>query len=168
MSRLCRAASRCRKTVGGSETSQETVSQTSLRACPAAEKIHQGLVSFEAHDAHGLAKISLCTSGRGSQDRGVLRVSSCGETGPARQAEGHPASPVCCDQIIAHREAAKATSQVLWRFHSAELKIVHAEGKARGKSPVGGECPCQSMELNRFPILQSNQFLMISETVNGG
>lgn len=68
----------------------------------------------------------------------MLRVSSCGETGPARQAEGHPASPVCCDQIVAHREAAKATSHVLWRFHSAELKIVHAEGKARGKSPVGG------------------------------
>lgn len=67
----------------------------------------------------------------------MLWASSRGEIGCRTRQSGRLTSPRSCNQIVAHREAAKATSQVLYSLHIAKLKIVNAEGKAWGKSPEG-------------------------------
>lgn len=85
---------------------------------------------------YGLVKTSPCPSGRGSQEGWVLWACSYGEAGCRTRQSRCPASRMSCDQIVTHREAAKATSQFCKAF-TARNKIVNAEAKARGKSPEG-------------------------------
>lgn len=93
-------------------------------SCPAVEQTQHRLISWrsfscEAHTASSPVKMSPCTS-RGAGGRS--------------KQTGCPDSPMSCDQIFTHKEAAKSTSQVLQSLHGAKASSVSTEVKASNKN----------------------------------